>query len=254
MSGKTLPRRTPSPPPRRSTPPRVATSQPSRNQGSQASAPATSAPTPPAPATSQSTNATPAQPKASRKRSPPMGRAVKFVSLAKKNTHRGFRLVDNWRGDMTPEQRAMNDAIVAELRAAAPHIDAAGSAVLALQASGFVPTEARGRAIQEALNPGDRVCIKEGNYHAELHGEPNDFEVVATVRVDRPARGGFPAGTSIQVKLRPVGDVRAPQIVLPQSQLERLEGVLPGEFDDADEEPAPGEAMPGTEEISGEQG
>lgn len=251
MSGKTTSRKAPSPPPRRSTPPRVVSSQPSRNQGSQVPTPPPSAP-PPAPATSSSTNAASEQTKALRKRSPPMGRAVKFVSLAKKNTHRGLRLVDNWRGDMTPEQRAMNDAIIAELRAAAPHIDAAVSAVLALQASGFVPTEARGRAIQEALNPGDRVCIKEGNYHAELHGEPNDFEVVTTLRVDRPARGGFPAGTSIQVRLRPVGDVRAPQVVLPQSQLERLEGALPEEPDDEDADLDAGEVVDGAEGRPGE--
>jgi len=164
-----------------------------------------------------------------------MDRALKFVRLADKNTRRALRLIGNWRGEASDEQKRMNEEIIAQLKGAAPLIERALLDTGLLAKTGFAPTEARGRAITEPLTAGERVTIKEGHYNEALHGKVNDFEVVVQV-------GGF-------VKVRPTGDLRT-NLVLNRLHLESL-----GDEDedgDGDENDPVNEAVQAGEEATEE--
>lgn len=207
-SAPTPARRSPPPPPPR-----------------RASGPAPTPPTPtsraaaPAPAAAAPAAATTAA-KPQRKRSAPMGRAVKFCRLADKNLGRVLRLVGNWRGEATPEQKKINDEIVAKLKEAAPLVERALLGVGLLETTGFIPIEARGRAITEPFAAGEHVIIGEKHYKPLLHGASNDFEVV--VQVEN------------MVKLRPFGDLKGAQLIVPRGQLTGFED--PEEEEEGEEE------------------
>jgi len=176
--------------------------------------------------------------KPARKRSAPMFRALKFTRLADKNVHRAMRLVGNWRGEATDEQKRMNEEVLAMLKQAAPLIERALIDVDLLQRTGFVPTEARGRAITEPYSAGERVGIRSKFYSIELHGAVNDFEVVVQV-------GGM-------VKIRPTGDVRATQLVVNRAHLELLDEAADADVDDDDDEA--GDDVEVEDEEEGEEG
>jgi hypothetical protein len=168
-----------------------------------------------------------------------MDRALKFVRLADKNTRRALRLVGNWRGEASEEQKRMNEEIVAQLKEAAPSIERALLDTGLLAKTGFAPTEARGRAITEPFTAGERVAIKAAHYNEALHGKVNSFEVVVQV-------GGF-------VKVRPAGDLRT-NLVVNRMHLEPLEDEGEDEGEDENEnegsedaETAEGAADPGDE-------
>lgn len=158
-------------------------------------------------------------------RSAPIDRAVKFVRLADKNVRRAIRLIDNWHGEATAEQKKINGETLHVLKSAAPLVERALVGVGLLQSGGFAPVEARGRAVIVPPEPGDLVKIKDKHYMEALHGAINEFSVVTTVRVPRPAQGAAPASTVIHVRIRPSTDPRGPQTVLPWSQLEPLAAI-----------------------------
>lgn len=203
----------------------------SRNVRPSASTPP--ARTPPAAASTAGGSASTEPAKRERKpRTPPMVRAVKFCHLADANCRRGIRLVGNWSGDLSPDQKKLNTEILARLKEAALPLESALLAVGLLEKSGFVPKEARGRAITEPFTAGERVAVKQDFYREELHGKTNDFEVVVQV-------GGF-------VKIRPTGDLRATQLVVTRSHLQLLD------TDDADDAPEESEEETGEESPEGE--
>ena len=216
----------PPPPPRRASGPAPTPPTPT----SRAAAPAAAAAAPAAATTVA---------KPPRKRSAPMGRAVKFCRLADKNLGRVLRLVGNWRGEATPEQKKINDEIVTQLKAAAPLVERALLDVGLLADSKFIPIEARGRAITEPFAAGEHVIIGEKHYKPLLHGVSNDFEVV--VQVEN------------MVKLRPFGDLKGAQLIVPRGQLtgfEDPEEEEEGEEEEGgEEERAEGEAPEGEEAI-----
>lgn len=218
-------RSTPARKPPQTTPTRIASRTPPRQAPTKA-APPSAAPPPPEPEKA----------KAPRKRSPPMDRALKFVRLADKNTGRALRLVGNWRGEATDEQKRMNEEIVAKLKEAAPLLECALLDVGLLAKTSFAPTEARGRAITEPFTAGERVAIKEAVYNADLHGKTNDFEVVVQV-------GGF-------VKIRPTGGDLRTNIVVNRVHLELLE------YDEAEDEAegAEGESEGGDADADAAEG
>jgi hypothetical protein len=150
-----------------------------------------------------------------------MDRALKFVRLADKNTGRALRLIGNWRGTASDEQKAMNDEIVVQLKSASPLIERALLDTGLLAKTGFAPTEARGRAITEPFTAGERVCIKAAHFNEVLHGKTNDFEVVVQV-------GGF-------VKLHPIGDVRTNLVVNRMHLDPQDEDEIEDDAEDADE-------------------
>jgi len=177
-----------------------------------------------------------------------MDRALKFVRLADKNTRRALRLIGNWRGEASDEQKAMNDEIVVQLKGASPLIERALLTTGLLAKTEFKPTEARGRAITEPFTAGERVCIKAAHFNEVLHGKTNDFEVVVQV-------GGF-------VKLHPIGDVRTNLVVNrmhldPQDEIEddtedadeggESESAGDGDGDDSN---AAGEGAEGGDELN----
>ncbi len=181
-----------------------------------------------------------------------MGRAVKFVRLADKNLGRALRLVGNWRGEATIEQKRINDEIIAKLKEAAPLLERALLDVGLLADSKFVPVEARGRAITEPFTAGERVAIHDKFYKAELHGAANDFEVVLQIEN--------------MVKIRPTGNLRASELVVYRTQLVGLkdssddgddsdDGDNDAEADDADAGDGDAESDPeDTPELNFDQG
>lgn len=160
--------------------------------------------------------------KVPRKRSPPMDRAMKFARLADKNCGRLRRLVGNWRAECTSDQKVLNATVVEACKAAAPQLEKALVSIGLLKDTGLEPVEARGRAITEPLAAGERVRLKDATYNEELHGPTNDFEVVAQI--------------GMQVRIRPVGDMRGPQPVVSRMHLSLVDDAgEDGEIEDSDE-------------------
>ena len=136
-----------------------------------------------------------------------MDRALRYVRLADRNVGYAYRLIGNWNGEATSDQQKVNAGLVLLLKQAAPLLSKALGGVALLAKTGFTPVEARGRAVLEPLAAGEHVAIKTKYYLAEYHGRPNHFEVVI---------GGM------YVRIRPVGNVHAPQLVVPAVHLDRV--------------------------------
>jgi hypothetical protein len=250
MASKTPPPRKQAPLPARRSPPagRIATSLPNRSTTPAPAKPTPPTPPAPRPQPAPAASAAPAAPAAAstaparpRKRSAPMGRALKFSRLADKNVRRLARLVTNWHGEATPDQQKLNAGIVALLPSAQAVAEKLLAGVGLLANTKFAPTEGAAKRSATPLAAGARVAIKEKFYVAAVHGATNDFEVV--VAVDKI------------VKIRPTGDLRAAQIVLPQSQLERLDDAGDDDGDEVGTEgDAEGDAEGDPEAVEGEEG
>lgn len=137
-------------------------------------------------------------------RKPPMVRALNRVRLLDQNASRLLKLVKNWRGEQTKDQRSTNADIVAGLN----NVTEIAAKILLdvdmLAKSGFAPTAGRGNA-HAPLDAGTRVVLKETQFATDLYGDTNDFEVV----VDNGKH------TRISDRNNP----RAPQLVVPRSYL-----------------------------------
>jgi hypothetical protein len=117
-----------------------------------------------------------------------------------------LRLVQNWRGEATEDQRATNAEIVAALE----QVTALTAKILLdtdlLKVSGFKPTAGRAGVSKEPLAAGTPVMIQEDRF-SPVYGDVNDFEVV----VD----------DGKQVRLRVRGDMRSPQVIVNRAWLEK---------------------------------
>jgi hypothetical protein len=163
--------------------------------------------------------ALPEAPKKERKktvRKAPMDRALKRAHLLNKNTSAMLKLVAGWHGtDVTADQDSTNSNIVARLRRIAKLAPEVLWDLDMLAKSGFVPVEGRVGGGKEPLAAGARVAIKDKHFNAGLY-KSNDFEVV------------LDAGK--QVRIRPAGDLRAPQVDVSRAWLTVLDST---DVDDA---------------------
>ena len=150
-------------------------------------------------------------------RKAPMDRAIKRARLLDKNASAMLRLVSNWKGEATVDQQSTNADIVARLRQIATAAEQVLLATDMLATSGFEPTEGRAGSGKEPLAAGARVAIKEKHFNSALY-KNNDFEVV------------LDAGK--QVRIRPAGDLRAPQVDVNRNWLDILDST------DVDDDPA----------------
>jgi hypothetical protein len=161
----------------------------------------------------------PEAPKKERKktvRKAPMDRALKRARLLDKNSSAMLRLIAGWHGtDVTADQDSTNSDIVARLRQIAKLAPEVLLDLDMLAKSGFAPVEGRVGGGKEPLAAGARVAIKDKHFNAGLY-KSNDFEVV------------LDAGK--QVRIRPAGDLRAPQVDVSRAWLTVLDST---DVDDA---------------------
>jgi hypothetical protein len=149
----------------------------------------------------------------------PIVRAAKRAKLLDKNSRAMLKLVSNWQGEATEDQRTTNGEIIANLQI----VTKLAAQILLdtdmLQASGFAPTGGRGGNAKEPLAAGTVVAIKEKHFNPALY-PVNEFEVV------------LDAGK--QVRIRPVGDLRAPQIDVNRGWLQDLSAAVDTDGEDED--------------------
>ena len=157
---------------------------------------------------------------------PPMERAMKRAKLLDKNSRAMLKLVSNWQGEATDDQRSTNSEIVAGLT----HVVGLAKQILIdtdmLRASGFAPTGGRGGVSKEPLAAGTLVQIKAKHFEPEVYGEINDFEVV----VDNGK----------QVRIRTRGDLKSPQMIVSRTWLTAI-GAAADADDGVDDAPEDGD-------------
>jgi hypothetical protein len=195
----------------------------------------------PVTATQPTTTATPEAPKKERKktvRKAPLDRALQRARLLDKNASALLRLVTTWRSEVTTDdQQSTNDDVAVELRQICK---LAPSVLLNLDMLGkseFAPKEGSVGGSKAALAAGARVAIKDKHFNAGLY-RANDFEVV------------LDAGK--QVRIRPAGDLRAPQIDVSRTWLVVLDSTDVDDPADLDADGDEDDADPVDEDAAGQ--
>ena len=164
-----------------------------------------------------------------------IARALRLAHLFDLHGRKLLGLAGNWHGEATPDQKATNAEIVANLGKATRLAKQILLDVDMLMRSGFAPTA--GHVASAPLAVGERVAIKPKFFNPAVYGKVNNFEVVVA--------------TPNYARIKSAADPKWPQSVVPRAWLDPVDEV---EVDDSPPPPAVGRgraarAVPPKDEV-----